>query len=63
MTVEIDLPCCCSYHQETEEELAAKRLMSLQEVKERRMELYRQKELQRRYERKAMLQNKSKSRK
>ncbi|KAK4326679.1 hypothetical protein Pmani_002837 [Petrolisthes manimaculis] len=48
---------------ETEEELAAKKALSLQEVREKNQELWRQKELQRRYEHKAMLQNKSKSRK
>lgn len=49
--------------QETVQEQATKRALSLQHVKERNRELWRQKEMKRRYEQKAMMQNKSKSRK
>merc|ERR1739838_867940 len=48
---------------ETEEEKASKRAMSLMELKEKNAELWRQREMKRRYEQKARLQNKSKSRK
>jgi len=48
---------------ETDEEKATKRAMSLMELKERNAEIWRQREMKRRYEEKSRLQNKSKSRK
>lgn len=50
-------------HQESKEEEVARKAVSLDEIKERNRELWRQKELKRRYEQKARLMNKSKSRK
>lgn len=52
-----------SPYQETEEEEAVRKALSLDEIRERNRELWRQKEMKRRYEQKARLMNKSKSRK
>uniref|UniRef100_A0A0P4WQM7 Uncharacterized protein n=1 Tax=Scylla olivacea TaxID=85551 RepID=A0A0P4WQM7_SCYOL len=48
---------------ESEEERIARKALSLEEIREQNRELWRQKELKRRYEQKARLMNKSKSRK
>ncbi|XP_063878918.1 U3 small nucleolar RNA-associated protein 14 homolog A-like [Scylla paramamosain] len=48
---------------ESEEEMIARKALSLEEIREQNRELWRQKELKRRYEQKARLMNKSKSRK